>query len=139
MRTLLTAAILAAVLLQACAGNGHDGEPSPAATGSAQMSSSEIVAFVQQYQVAQHVERPDGLWEITIVALGSRVDDFCLDSPRWSAGERTTSWRVFAECTKEESVPADNPLRFEWLFYPDIGSVMPFNHAAHVAQYQYPW
>lgn len=103
------------------------------------MSSGEVVAFVQEYQVGQNVERPDGLWEIAMVALGSRVDDFCLDSPRWSARETSTSWRVYAECTKEETVPADNPLRFEWLFYPDMGLVMPFSHAAHVAQYQYPW
>jgi len=139
MRALLTAAIFAAGLLPACAGNDHDGQPSPTATGTAQMSSSEVVAFVQQYQVAQNVERPDGLWEITIVPLASRVEGFCLDSPKWSAREGATSWRVFAECTKQKDVPADNPLRFEWLFYPDIGLVSPFNHPAHVAQYQYPW
>jgi hypothetical protein len=139
MRPLLAATILIAGLLQACGGNGPDGQPLPTATGTAQMSSSEVVAFVQEYQVGQNVERPDGLWEIVMVALGSRVDDLCLDSPIWSAREEAASWHVFAECTKEETVPAENPLRFEWVFYPDMGLVMPFSHAAHVAQYQYPW
>lgn len=139
MRTLLTAAIFAAVLLQACADNEHDGQPTPTTTGTSQMSADQIVAFVQEYEVAQNVERPDGLWEITIVPLASRVEGFCLDLPKWSTREGATSWRVFAECTKQKDVPADNPLRFEWLFYPDIGFVGPFNHPAHVAQYQYPW
>jgi hypothetical protein len=139
MRSLLAAAILTVGLLQACGGSEPDSQPLPTATGTAQMSSSEVVAFVQEYQVGQNVERPDGLWEIATVALGSRVDDLCLDSPTWSAREGAASWRVFAECTKEETVPAENPLRFEWVFYPDKGLVMPFSHAAHVAQYQYPW
>jgi hypothetical protein len=139
MRTLLTAAIFAAVLLQACADNEHDGQPTPTTTGTPQMSADQIVAFVQEYEVAQNIERPDGLWQFIIVPLSSRLDDLCLDSPRWSVREGTTNWRVFAECTKRETVPADNPLQFEWLFYPDMGLVAPFNHPAHVAQYQYPW
>lgn len=139
MRALAAGAVLALVLLQACAGNEQDGQPLPAATAAPPMSSSEVVTFVQQYQVVQKIERPDGLWQTTVVPLSSRLDDLCLDSPRWSIREGPARWRVFAECTKREGIPGDNPLQFEWLFYPDIGLVSPFNHAAHVAQYQYPW
>jgi len=103
------------------------------------MTPSEVVAFVQQYQVVHNVERPGGFWQARVVALASRLDDFCLDSPRWSTREGRTSWRVFAECRKREAVPAEDPLQFEWLFYPDALLVMPHNHPAHVAQYQYPW
>jgi hypothetical protein len=103
------------------------------------MAASQVVAFVQAYEVAQDVERPDGLYEYIVVPMSSRVDDLCLDSPRWSARDETTNWRVFAECAKREDIPGDNPLQFEWLVYPDMQLVMPFSHPAHVAQYQYPW
>lgn len=159
MRGLWVLAIVSMVfLLQACAGNGDDGEPSPATvtqtpqqatvtptvqpatvTPTLQIESSEIVTIVQEYQVVKKVERDDGLWQTILVPLASRVDEYCSDSPQWSTNEEPTNWRVFAECTKEQSVPGDNPLRFEWLFHPDTQSVQPFNHPAHVAQYQYPW
>lgn len=121
----------------ACGGNGHGIEaPSPpTATSTPAMSSAEVISFVQQYQVLETVE--GGFWQA--VPLVSRVEKFCMDAPSWSARETTLSWRVFAECTKEESVPADNPLRFEWLFYADKSLVMPHNHPAHVAQSEYPW
>ena len=150
MMALRVLAIVSVVfLLQACAGNGQDGEPSPATvaptsqpatvTPTSQMDSSEIVAFVQEYQVPKRVERNDGSLQMILVPLASRVDEYCSDSPQWSTREGSTSWRVFAECTKEQSVPGHSPLRFEWVFYPDTQSVWPFNHPAHVAQYQYPW
>lgn len=141
MRVLWVLAIVSMVfLLQACAGNGQEGEPSPATvTPTSQVDSNEIVAFVQEYQVVKRVERADGSWQNTVVPLASRVKEYCSDSPQWSASEEPTHWRVFAECTKEQSVPGDSPLRFEWLFYPDTQSVSAFNHPAHVAQYQYPW
>jgi len=141
MRMLGVLAIVSvAFLLQACAGNGQDSEPSPATvTPTSQMDSSEIVTFVQEYQVVKRVEQDDGLWQMTLVPLASRVAEYCSDSPQWSTNEGPTSWRVFAECTKEQSIPVDNPLRFEWIFYPGLPSVQPLNRPAHVAQYQYPW
>lgn len=101
------------------------------------MSSAEVISYVQEYRVPERVEGQ--LWQAALVPLVSRVEKLCMDTPKWSAREGTLSWRVFAECTKEESIPADNPLRFEWLFYPGSSSVMPHSHAAHVAQYQDPW
>jgi hypothetical protein len=141
MRMLRVLAIISAVLLlQACAGNGDDSEPSPASTTpTLHMDSDEIVAFVQEYQVVKRVEEDDGSWHLILVPLASRVEEYCSDSPRWSTSEGPIRWQVFAECTKEQSVPVDGPLRFEWLFHPDAQSVWPLNRAAHVAQYQYPW
>jgi len=140
MRMLSVLTIVCALLLQACAGNGHDSEPSLASTTpTSRMDSSEVVALAQEYQVLKTVERDDGSSQIILVSLASRVEEYCSDSPRWSATEKPTHWRVFAECTKEQSVPGESSLRFEWLFYPDSRSFWPFNLAAHVAQYQYPW
>lgn len=136
----LLAIISVAFLLPACGGNGQDSEPPPATgTPTLQMNSSEIVTFVQEHQVVKRVEHDDGSWEMTLVPLASRVEEYCSDSPQWSTNEGPTNWRVFAECTKEQSVPVDSPLRFEWLFYPDPPSVQPLNRPAHVAQFQYPW
>ena len=136
----ILAVVWAAFLLQACGGNEPEGAPAPATvTATPQMDSSEIVALAQDYQVAKWVETSDGLRQMTVVSLASRVEEYCSDSPRWSTREGQPIWRVFAECTKEHSVPGDRLLRFEWVFYPDSRSVWPFNHPAHVAQYQYPW
>jgi len=123
----------------ACSDNGHGTEPtpSPVATPTPVMSSAEVISFVQQFQVPERVEGE--LWQAPLVPLASRVEKLCMDRPTWSAREGTVSWRVFAQCTKEESIPAENPLRFEWLFYPDSSLVMPHSHEAHVAQYQDPW
>ena len=127
-------------LFAACGGNGDGTGPTPPPTAtltSAAPSPAEVISLVQQYQV---LERPEGEpWGGVLVPLASRVEKFCMDTPKWSAREGTISWRVYAECTKEESIPADNPLRFEWLFYPAESSVMPHSHAAHVVQYQDPW
>lgn len=134
-------------LSAACGGNGDDTEPSPTPTATPAatptttpttvMTSAEVISFVQGYQAVERVEGE--LWQVTLVSLASRVEKFCMDMPTWSAREGTMSWRVFAQCTRQESVPADNPLRFEWLFYPDSSLVMPHSHAAHVAQYSDPW
>jgi hypothetical protein len=104
------------------------------------MSSDEVIAHVQAYQVAYQVDRPDGLYALDVVPLASRIDTFCADTPRWSAEESGGgNWRVFAECQKEESVPTTNPLIFELLFYPAVDLVAPWNYPAHVAHSDYPW
>jgi hypothetical protein len=137
--------LLAAVLVQACGGNGEEAalSPSPASTvvaTASPMSSTQAIDFVQAYQVTHRVDREDALWEIILVPLASRVGEYCADTPRWSARESGGgNWRVFAECEKQESVPAENPLIFEFLFYPDTDYVVPWNYAAHVAQSEYPW
>jgi hypothetical protein len=186
MRGLWVLAVVCVVfLLQACTGNGQNGEPSAAtatptsqaaaitpspqpasvtptsqpgtvapspqpATGTptsqpttgtptSQLDPSEVITIVQEYQVVKKVEGDDGSLQMILVPLASRVDEYCSDSPQWSTREGSATWRVIAECTKEPSVPGSSPLRFEWLFDVETRSVLPFNHPAHVAQYQYPW
>jgi len=110
--------------------------PTAVPTGSP-VSGDDVIAFAQEYQAFEKAE--GATWEFTVVPLASRVAKLCQDSPRWSAEEQQGIWRVFAECNKEESIPAENPLRFVWLFHPDSGEVMPVSLAAHVAQYSYAW
>jgi hypothetical protein len=142
---LFSGLLLAIVLVQACGGNGDEIAPSPTPTSTvvataSPMSSAQAIDFVQAYEVTQRVEREDGLWEVALVPLASRVEEYCADTPRWSTRDSGGgNWRVFAECQKQESVPADNPLIFEFLFYPHADYVVPWNYAAHVAQSEYPW
>ncbi|NIM48675.1 MAG: hypothetical protein GTO22_05365 [Gemmatimonadales bacterium] len=154
MRGVLLAGLVLAVLLaQACGGDADDGDATstpvstsgstPGPTGApaaSPTSSTQAITFAQTYEVSYQVEREDGQWEIRLVPLASRVETYCADEPQWSARESGEgSWRVFAECQKLESVPADNPLVFEFLFYPEIGLVTPWNYPAHVAHSDYPW
>jgi hypothetical protein len=146
---LLASLVLALVLIQACGGDAdEDGDtPTPGSTpisttapSTSSASSSEAIAFAQTYDVPHQVEREDGQWEITVVPLASRVEEYCENEPEWYARDvGKGNWRVFAECQKQEVVLAENPLIFEFLFYPEVDLVLPWNYPAHVAQSDYPW